>query len=205
MAACGRWRPRVPPLRTNATTTSSFSLLPRGRRPLRPEGARGVVRAGGEAIRQPHNQATGSPQPSIPPPPLDRIRTYVLFCGQAAHRRMVRAWAAPHVIRHVPVHSPLARSADGFPAVLAPAPAPVDQGPGVEPVTSYYLLVTRPTCFEVDPTGATPAHFIRIFESRPVFQLPSAPQSHPRTERNNHAFPHNSARNTRQSSWNALP
>jgi hypothetical protein len=69
----------------------------------------------------------------------------------------------------------LARSADGFPAVLAPAPAPVDQGPGVEPVTSYYLLVTRPTCFEVDPTGATPAQIVAFFDSRPVFQLPGAP------------------------------
>jgi hypothetical protein len=58
---------------------------------------------------------------------------------QAAHRRMVRAWAAHQCIRRVPAHVSLARSADGLPAVLAPAPAPADQGPGVP--TSNQLLV----------------------------------------------------------------
>ena len=77
---------------------------------------------------------------------------------------------------HPPCASPLqlARSADRTGAVLAPASASVDQGPGV----LSFPFPPR-TCFEVDLTDATPAQFVSLFESRPVFQLPSAPKEKP--------------------------
>src|SRR5829696_1355721 len=62
---------------------------------------------------------------------------------------------------------PLARSADGAPAVLAPAPVSVDQGPGAFPCPNE-------ACFAVDPADATPAQFDSFFECVPVFQLLTA-------------------------------
>ncbi len=100
---------------------------------------------------------------------------------------MVRAWAAHHPFRRVPTCVALAGSADRLPAVLAPAPASADQGPGARrvvnhqqpavsnnpsvpssqfPVPSSQFPITRPACFEVDPADATPAHLKKQPASR---------------------------------------
>ena len=82
--------------------------------------------ASGTRFRFPYERVSGRRRPcaSEAPAPastgnlnrtLDRIRTYVLCSPQAAHRRMVRAWAGHHSIRRVSAYEALIESADDPP------------------------------------------------------------------------------------------
>ena len=117
----------------------------------------------------------------------------------AARKRHTGGWCGPGQRSTTSVVSPaygsLVRSADGSPAVLAPAPCPADQGPGVgrgarsedlgvrnfvrSELPDPNSSLPRPACFEVDPTGATQALFARKNEHAPVFQLSRVPTSAP--------------------------
>jgi hypothetical protein len=104
-----------------------------------------------------------------------RTRTPVLKYWQAAHRRMVRAWAAPHSIRRVASPPPAGQVSGRLPAVLAPARCPGRPGSRrsrrfVRFPISYFLypLDSSHACFEVDLTGATHPSFA-INRTRPRF------------------------------------
>jgi hypothetical protein len=99
---------------------------------------------------------------------------------------MVRAWAAPHCIRHVPVHSPTGQVSGRLPS-RARSCSCIGR-PGSRRRRRFELfpisyvpfpLESSSTCVEVDPAGATQTQFNTFCERVPVCQLPGAPSSVP--------------------------
>src|SRR5215204_4201980 len=91
---------------------------------------------------------------------------------------MVRAWAGRNFVRRVPAHLTAGQVSGRHPSRARSCPCigrPGSRRPNEpQPTPNNQLLVV--TCFAVDPTDATQTRFVSRFDSRPVFQLSSAPR-----------------------------